>query len=229
MKTELIADYDPAEEDRLDRELERAVEEARVLQVKEIASAEKRLEESKVTPAEYPKIETVASVTPGRPKLAFIGDIGDIDKVKLTPKDERKLATFTPKKHTHEDALAAALAKVLAARRLDTKDLTDEEIAARDKEDAERWADPPKTPISKLEGSGRKSKSEIQAVGFPQDEWTPAQARRWPSAPGCREPLSSNGRPPRCLGRRMLGSPLSSRPGPTGNARTPQTVSPVRC
>ena len=41
--------------------------------------------------------------------------------------------------------------------------------------------------------------------------------------PGCREPLSSNGRPPRCLGRRILGSPLSSRPGPTGNARTPQT------
>ena len=32
---------------------------------------------------------------------------------------------------------------------------------------------------SSLLGTGRKSKSEIQAVGFPQDEWTPAQARRW--------------------------------------------------
>ena len=39
----------------------------------------------------------------------------------------------------------------------------------------------------------------------------------------CRGPLSSTGRPPRCFGRPILGSPLPSRSGPTGNARTPQT------
>ena len=30
-----------------------------------------------------------------------------------------------------------------------------------------------------LEGEGRGKHSEIQAVGFPQDSWTPAQARKW--------------------------------------------------
>jgi hypothetical protein len=30
-----------------------------------------------------------------------------------------------------------------------------------------------------LSGEGRGKRSEIQAVGFPQDEWTPAQARKW--------------------------------------------------
>ena len=57
---------------------------------------------------------------------------------------------------------------------------SDEEIAAKEKEDAD-WEDSPKTPLL---GTGRKSKSEIQAVGFPQDEWTPAQARRWPKEHG---------------------------------------------
>ena len=45
--------------------------------------------------------------------------------------------------------LAAAIAKALAARRGDIKPLTDEEIAAKEKEDAEAWGleDPPKTPL----------------------------------------------------------------------------------
>ena len=30
-----------------------------------------------------------------------------------------------------------------------------------------------------LSGDGRGKRSEIHAVGFPQDEWTPAQARKW--------------------------------------------------
>jgi hypothetical protein len=30
-----------------------------------------------------------------------------------------------------------------------------------------------------LSGEGRGKRSEIHAVGFPQDEWTPAQARKW--------------------------------------------------
>ena len=28
-------------------------------------------------------------------------------------------------------------------------------------------------------GKSRNQRSEIQAVGFPQDSWTPAQARKW--------------------------------------------------
>ena len=30
-----------------------------------------------------------------------------------------------------------------------------------------------------LSGEGRGKHGEIQAVGFPQDSWTPAQARKW--------------------------------------------------
>ena len=44
-------------------------------------------------------------------------------------------------------------------------------------------ASPPRLTDAEVEallsGEGRGSRSEIQAVGFPQDSWTPAQARRW--------------------------------------------------
>ena len=172
MPTELIPDYDPAEEERLDRELERAAEEARIL--KEVA--DKAEEESKVIPADYPKPKPGPSAPTDRPpKPSFLDSIGSESAKKLTPSKDRILPTITPKKKTVEEEIAAAIAKALAARRGDIKPLTDEEIAAKEKEDAD-WEDPPKTPLL---GTGRKSKSEIQAVGFPQDEWTPAQARRW--------------------------------------------------
>lgn len=170
MPTEMTPDYDPAEEERLDRELERAAEEARIL--KEIADRAEA--ESKVIPADYPKPKPGPSAPTDRPpKPSFLDSIGSESAKKLTPFKDRILPTITPKKPTHEDVLAAAIAKALAARRGDIKPLTDEEIAAKEKED-EDWEDPPI-----LLGTGRKSKSEIQAVGFPQDEWTPAQARRW--------------------------------------------------
>ena len=170
MPTEMIPDYDPEDEERLDRELERAAEEARIL--KEIA--DKAEEESKVIPADYPKPKPGPLLLDRPPKPSFLDSIGSDPATKLTPSKDRILPAITPKKPTHEDVLAAAIAKALAARRGDIKPLTDEEIAAKEKED-EDWDDPPKA----LLGTGRKSKSEIQAVGFPQDEWTPAQARRW--------------------------------------------------
>ena len=97
MPTELIPYYDPAEarEERLDRELEleRAAdvhtEEARVLNLKEIA--DRALEESKVKPTDSPKIKPGAPGTPDRPKPAFLGDIGTIGKTKLTPAMDRTL------------------------------------------------------------------------------------------------------------------------------------------
>ena len=172
VKTEPVADYDPAEEARLERELERAAEEARVLKER----ADEALEEAKVAPADYPK--------PGRPPLpAFLGDIGAIGpdgKPKLKPKDDRKPPSSAPKpkKLTPEEQLTAALKAALEARRKDIKELTDAEIAAEDAAWEEGDPLPPKE-LAPLLGDGRKSKSEIQAVGFPQDEWTPAQARRW--------------------------------------------------
>jgi hypothetical protein len=188
VKTEPIADYDPAEEARLERELERAAEEARLLKEK----ADEALAEAKVTPADYPK--------PGRsPMPAFLDDIGAIGpdgKPKLKPKDDRKPPSSAPKpkKLTPAEEVAAALKAVLKARRKDLEHLTDEELAAKEAEDAAAWEEGDPLPPKKLApllgdemlGDGRKSKSEIQAVGFPQDEWTPAQARRWLTAHGAK-------------------------------------------
>ena len=67
-----------------------------------------------------------------------------------------------------EDKLADTLTKALHARSA---------VMRGEADTSTDWHDPPVAGAGR--GKSRDQHSEIQAVGFPQDSWTPAQARKW--------------------------------------------------
>ena len=92
----------------------------------------------------------------------FAGVLGTITSANLRPPGERIFPVKPPIAPTGPPSVAERMA-----------------ANAKKIHDAHRGEDPdwPEEPVA---GAGRgKGQSEIHSAGFPQNEWTPAQARRW--------------------------------------------------
>ena len=80
--------------------------------------------------------------------------------------------------NAERDAMAAAVAASPPKAGPSTV-LSDAATAAVPASPAPHLTDAEVEAILSGDGRGKRSDSEIHAVGFPQDEWTPAQARKW--------------------------------------------------